>query len=211
MTECRIERAEFQAEKSRRVVAEFTGERLTSDGGLLLLRDFARSSGIINRFCASCMVDRRRPSLVTHRLETIVNQRIFALCAGYEDINDHDQLRHDPMFSLCSGSEALPARSTLSRLENASAAGSRIYLDTTHVSGFFVQEYLRSLARCPRRVIIDIDANAVPLHGEQERRNFLSQYNEYCYLRYRCISTTIWYSRSYEAQTVRLPPALFRH
>lgn len=182
MTECRIERLEFQAEKSRRVVAEFTGERLTSNGGLLLLRDFERSSGIIGRFCGTCLVDRRRPNLVTHRLETIVSQRVFGLCAGYGDINDHDQLRHDPVFALCSGSEELAARSTLSRLENASAAGSRIYLDTTHVLGFFVQEYLRNLSRCPRRVIIDIDANAVPLHGEQERRNFLSQYNEYCYL-----------------------------
>ena len=163
-------------------MAEFSGERLTSDGGLLLLRELDRKEGILKRFTESCFVDKRRLELVTHSLEAVVRQRVYALCAGYEDINDHDRLRHDPMFALCGGQELLAGRSTVNRLENAGHDGGKVYLHGERVRVYFVREYLRTLRRAPRQVILDIDANAVPLHGEQERRHFHAHYNEYCYL-----------------------------
>lgn len=182
MTECNQRRFEFQGEKSRRVTAEFSGERLTSDGGLLLLRELERKAGIVDRFVERCFVDGRQASLVDHSLKSVVTQRVFGLCAGYEDINDHDRLRYDPMFALCSGGQVLAARSTVSRLESAGRIGGRVYLHDERARSFFVREYLRVQRRAPRQVIIDIDANEVPLHGEQERRWYSAHYNEYCYL-----------------------------
>ena len=182
MTKCKGSQYEFQAERSQRVVAEFSGERLTSDGGLLLLRELEAQEGILRRFMESCFVDKRDPSLVRHSLRAVVCQRVFALCAGYEDINDHDRLRHDPMFALCGGQSILAARSTVNRFENAGQSGGRVYLHSERARVYFVREYLRTLRRAPRQVILDIDANAVPLHGEQERRCFHAHYNGYCYL-----------------------------
>ena len=182
MTECKSGKLEFQGDKSRRVTAEFSGDRMTSDGGLLLLRELERKEGILGRFVKSCFIDERHPSLISYRLETIVQQRVYALCAGYEDVNDHDRLRHDPMFALCGGAETLAARSTINRLESAGRDGGKTYIQAESARKFFVREYLRTQRRAPQEVIIDIDANAVPLHGEQEQRCFLAQYDDYCYL-----------------------------
>jgi hypothetical protein len=182
MTDCSQQKFEFQGEKSQRVTAEFSGERLTSDGGLLLLRQLEAKDGIIDRFISDCFIDNRQSGQVTHSLQSIVRQRVFALCAGYEDINDHHSLGHDTMFALCGGRETLAGRSTINRIESAGRGGGRIYLDAEKARTFFMGEYLRTQRRPPQHVVIDIDSNAVPLHGEQERRHYSAHYDEYCYL-----------------------------
>ena len=149
MTDCSQQRFEFQGERSRQVTAEFSGERLTSDGGLLLLRQLEGKEGIIDHFIADCFIDERQAGQVTHSLQSIVRQRVFALCAGYEDINDHDSLRHDPMFALCGGKETLAGRSTINRIESAGRGGGRIYLDDKKTRAFFMGEYLRTQRRAP--------------------------------------------------------------
>ena len=117
MTECREQVLLFQAERSKKVVGEFSGEEMSSDGGLMLLRDFEKSFGVTRRF-ANCFTDYRKQDRVEHSLEALVVQRIFALCAGYEDLNDHDALRRDPVFELAVG-ESLASRCTLNRVENS--------------------------------------------------------------------------------------------
>ena len=131
MTECRTGQLEFQGISGRAVVAEFDGGRVTSDGGVLLLREVAELTGLVRKF-AGCFTDHRRPELIEHRVEELVAQRVLAIACGYEDLNDHDVLRDDALFAVAAGKvdatgskrrrkrdrgHALAGKSTLNRLE----------------------------------------------------------------------------------------------
>lgn len=201
-TECNPTVSGFKPLGRRDVVAGFDGGDITSDGGALLLRELEQRRGIIKSF-ASCFTDHRDPSRVEHTVGQLVAQRVYGLALGYEDLNDHDELRHDPMMALLVGKEdpkgadrrrdrdqgcALAGKSTLNRLELTSAdtAGAdrykRIELDDAKAADFFVDAFLDSYVSPPREIVIDLDATDDPLHGRQEGRFFHGYYLNYCYL-----------------------------
>jgi hypothetical protein len=176
-------------------VADFTGEQITTEGGALLLRVLEEKTGIVEAF-ARCFRDHRDPDAVKHTVFELVKQRAFALVLGYEDLNDHDALRRDPLFAAVVGKldperEPLAGKSTLNRLELSTGAAAedrynRIELDLTKAADFFVEQFLRSHAQQneapPARIVLDLDTSDIPLHGKQEGRFFHGYYREYCYL-----------------------------
>ena len=198
-TECRSGQLEFQGLGSRQVVAAFNAGRLTQDGGLLLLREVAERSGLIRRF-AACFRDRRRPERIEHRVEELLAQRVLAQAQGYEDLNDHDTLRDDPLLAVAAGKRdllgaerpqrrdrghALAGRSTLNRLERTAEEPSRyhkIVHDGEAIEGLFVEHFLDAHEQPPSRIVLDLDATDDPLYGEQEGRFFHGYYRHYCYL-----------------------------
>lgn len=189
-TGCIQEVLPFQGHFGRRVEADFGGGRITSDGGALLLREVALRTGLLSEF-ARCFDDYRHPVFTVHRVEELVSQRVFALCLGYEDLNDHDELRRDPLFSLLVGKrdcaeEVIAGKSTLCRLERTKEAPQdkyhKIVCRTERVERFFVESYLRSQKKAPRRIILDLDATDQRLYGDQEGRFFHGYYGDYCYL-----------------------------
>lgn len=123
-TECTVGTLEFQAVARRAVSARFDGAALTSDGGAILLREVDRVTGLLAQF-AACFRDARDPARLTHAVDALVRQRVYALALGYEDLNDHDQLRHDPLFAVLAEATDLTAplagKSTLNRLELSAA------------------------------------------------------------------------------------------
>ena len=138
-TECNRESFAFQSLGSREVVSRFDGGKITSDVGALLLRETERATAVIRQF-AACFTDHRDPDLIEHTVEELVAQRVYALCLGYEDLNDHDALRYDPLLAVLVGKEdplgedrarqrdkgkALAGKSTLNRLELTPGAGQR--------------------------------------------------------------------------------------
>jgi hypothetical protein len=173
-------------------VAAFDGGVITSDAGALLLGATDRAIDLTRRF-AACFHDSRRPELIEHAVVTLVGQRIFGIALGYEDLVDHDQLRHDPMMAVLAGKlearrEAcapVAGKSTLNRLELSRLAPTR-YHKISHnpmaVRGLFVDVYLESHERAPREIILDLDATDDPVHGMQEGRFFHGYYDCYCYL-----------------------------
>ncbi len=191
MTECTQSSFEFAAHGSRRVVANFEGGTITSDAGSLLLRETDRRIGLLPRL-ASCFADFRNPLLVSHSVAEMAAQRVYALALGYEDLNDHDRLRHDPLMSLLAGkrqSDALLAgKSTLCRLERTPEAGAdrdrykKIRYDGEAIDRLLVDLFLESSKEAPARIVVDLDATDTPLHGKQEGRFFHGYYDHYCYL-----------------------------
>jgi hypothetical protein len=175
------------------VVAAFDGGCVTSDAGALLLKRTDQAIGLIDRV-ADCFVDGRLKPLVEHTTRTLVGQRLFGLALGYEDLNDHDELRRDPLFGVLVGKleakrrdcEALAGKSTLNRLELYPRAGftpyHKIVPDSEALERLFVELFLDSYARAPRKIVLDLDATDVALHGEQEHRFFHGYYDHYCYL-----------------------------
>jgi hypothetical protein len=202
MTECSQETFGFQDHKSRAVQARFDGGHVTSDGGLLLLRELERRSGTMARF-AQCFKDHRNPTLIEHTVEELVSQRILGLACGYEDLNDHDTLRLDPAFALAVGKrdiegkhrpreedrgKPLAGKSTLNRLELTKRIVPdderyrKIGCDEKKVGEFFIDECVRAKAgRKVRRLILDLDCTGYALHGDQEGKHFLAYYDEYVY------------------------------
>jgi hypothetical protein len=199
-TDCSPGQLEFQGFHGRRVEAAFNGGRQTSDAGLLLLREVAERSGLLRRF-AGCFRDYRRPELIEHSVGELVSQRVLAQVQGYEDLNDHDTLRDDPLLALASGKRdlvgaervrrrdrghALAGKSTLNRLERtpaeATARYHKIVYDGAAISGVFIDHFLDSHGRPPGRIVLDLDATDDPLHGQQEGRFFHGYYRHYCYL-----------------------------
>lgn len=174
-----------------RIVKVIREERdVSSDGGLLLLSEVERQRGFIDAF-TRCFTDHRRGAWVTHPLRALLAQRVYGLCQGYEDINDHDRWRNDPLLGLVCGQDegAMPAgKSTLNRLELGRGASSetdrykRIEWDEGKIREFFVDAVLDSYAAAPDEIVIDFDATDDPIHGEQEGRFFHGFYDEYCYL-----------------------------
>ena len=191
-TQCTAEQLTFQGFEGAAVVADFNGGEITSDAGALLLAQAERAAGIVGRL-ADCFIDERNQDQVEHSLESILAQRIFAICLGYEDINDHEQLRYDPLFQMIcrkaaiarDGEERRPlaGKSTLQRAETPGAERyHRIRVDEAAVADAFVDVYLDSLDSQPAEIVIDLDATDDRLHGNQEGRFFHGYYDCYCYL-----------------------------
>jgi hypothetical protein len=187
MTECIQERFAFTAHFSRRVEAEFTAGQVSSDGGGLLLREVDRRIELVKRL-AGCFLDGRSPWLVKHQLSEMLAQRIYGLALGYEDLNDHDELRRDPLLSLLSGKrkleEELAGKSTLNRLELAgrTARYHKITYSAEAMDRLMVDLYLESHGRAPEQIVLDLDATDIPLYGHQPERFFHGYYDGYCYL-----------------------------
>src|SRR5256884_5395480 len=191
-TECSAERFDFGLVGRREVVGSFDGGAITSDAGALLLGATDRVIGLVDRF-AACFTDYRGPELIEHRVATLVGQRVFGIALGYEDLNDHDELRHDPVMAMLAGKlEARRAncapvagKSTLNRLELSREQATRYHKvahDTAAIEGLFVTLFLEAHQTAPREIILDLDATDDPLHGHQEERFFHGYYDCYCYL-----------------------------
>jgi hypothetical protein len=191
-TECSSELLAFAPVEGRAVVAGFDGGAITSDAGALLLGAVDRAIGLIGRF-AACFIDRRRPEYVEHLVPTLIGQRVFGLALGYEDINDHDDLRHDPVMAVLAGklsarrADCAPVagKSTLNRLELSRDVATRyrkIAHDAAAIAELFVTLFLEAHKTAPQEIIVDLDATDDPLHGHQEGRFFHGYYDGYCYL-----------------------------
>jgi hypothetical protein len=193
---------EFHVLSGRQVVARFDGGAITSDAGGLLLRRVEERTGIIARL-AGCFHDYRDPERTEHSVEQLVGQRVYGLALGYEDLNDHDQLRQDPLLAALIGKhdpeggsrrrqrdrgKAGAGRSTLNRLEltpadaNEAHRYKKIVLDEGAVDLALVELFLEAHAGAPAQIVLDLDATDDPIHGQQEGRFFHGFYNEYCYL-----------------------------
>ncbi len=187
MTECIQEPFAFEAHFSRRVEAGFTGGQITSDGGALLLREVERKINLFSRL-AGCFTDKRAADRIEHPLESMLAQRIFALALGYEDLNDHEQLRADPLFALLSGKRDLAAplagKSTLNRLELSaqSARYHKISYSAEAIDALLTEIFIESHRTAPEEVVLDLDATDIPLYGHQPERFFHGYYDTYCYL-----------------------------
>src|SRR4249920_1216406 len=191
-TECSAEAFDFGTVDGRAVEAAFDAGLVTSDAGALLLRTADRAIDLIDRF-ASCFHDQRRPEWIEHEVATLVGQRVFAIALGYEDLNDHDELRHDPIMAVLAGKLAarradcapVAGKSTLNRLELSKLEPTR-YHKISHnpvaIRNLLVDLFLEAHTRAPKQIILDLDATDDPLHGEQEGRFFHGYYDCYCYL-----------------------------
>jgi len=191
-TECNQFVLGFHPLKQREVRAQFDGGAITSDGGGLLLREVEKRTGILRQF-AACFTDYRNPDLLEHPVQELVAQRVYGLALGYEDLNDHEELRKDPLLAVLveksnPGQEALAGKSTLNRLELTSETASakerykKIALDHGAVDRLLVEVFLEAHREAPKEIILDLDATDDPLHGEQEGRFFHGYYGHYCYL-----------------------------
>ena len=201
-TECTDQTFQFQALGRREVVARFDGGPITSDAGGLLLREVERHTGIIRQL-ARCFTDHRDEELTEHSVEELLRQRIFGLALGYEDLNDHDQLRHDPLLATLVGKQdptggdrvrkrdqgkALAGRNTLNRLEltprgaDAKSRYKKIVADQGQIESLFVDIFLQLHPKPPQRIVLDLDATDDPLHGDQLGKFFHGYYKSYCYL-----------------------------
>jgi Transposase DDE domain group 1 len=201
-TECNDGQLEFQGLGRRRVVATADGGRITSDAGSLVLREVAERTGILDRL-AECFTDYRNPKLIEHSVAELLAQRIYGLANGYEDLNDHDELRRDALLATLVGKDdvtgtsrkrkqdrgcALAGKSTLNRLEltpadaTAQSRYQKIVYDGNRIDHLLVDVFLDAHREPPERIVLDLDATDDPLHGEQEGRFFHGYYGCYCYL-----------------------------
>lgn len=201
-TQCNTQAAQFQPLHKKDIVGLFDGGAITSDAGALILRELEAKLGIIRRF-ADCFNDHRDPQRIEHRVEQLVAQRIYALALGYEDLNDHDQLRHDPLMAVLVGKEdptgqdrrreqdrgkALAGKSTLNRLElSPPRAGKnsrykKITANLASMETLLTDLFIESHTTPPKEIILDFDATDDPVHGDQLGRFFHGYYKEYCYM-----------------------------
>ena len=201
-TECNSAYLDFPMLGSREVLADFDGGDISSDGGALLLRETERLTGVIRPF-AACFTDHRNPDLTEHTVEELIAQRVYALALGYEDLNDHDELRTDPLLATVVGKpdptgktrrrhrdrgKALAGKSTLNRLElsptgaDADTRYKKIPCRTHDVERLFVTLFLQAHPRPPERIVLDLDATDDPIHGHQLGRFFHGYYKNFCYL-----------------------------
>ena len=190
-TECTTGALTFQGVAGRELVARFDGGTLTSDGGAVLLREVDRATKILEQF-AACFTDHRDPTRVTHPVAALVRQRVYGLALGYEDLNDHDALRHDPLMAVLAESADVTApgagKSTLNRLELAGATVGtdarykKIAVDHDAVDRLFVDVFMQAHPTPPTEIVLDLDATDDPIHGAQEGRFFHGYYGHYCYL-----------------------------
>jgi len=175
MTECTTDGVTFSRHGRRAVQARHDGGTITSDAGGLLLREADRTLGLTGRLAAG-LADPREPGMVVHDQGTMLRQRIFALALGYEDLNDHTALRHDPVLGVMAGAD-LASAPTLCRLENRVDRASMWRMAEALVGAF-----IESHDAPPEEIVLDFDATDVPLHGAQEGRFFHGYYDAYCYL-----------------------------
>jgi hypothetical protein len=191
-TECSRDLFGFATVEGREVVAAFDGGAITSDAGALLLGATDREIRMMERF-AACFHDVRRQDLIEHEVVTLIGQRVFGIALGYEDLNDHDELRHDPMMAVLAGKLAarredcapVAGKSTLNRLELSCLEPTR-YHKISHnavaIRQLMVDLFVEAHERAPSEIILDLDATDDPVHGEQEGRFFSGYYDCYCYL-----------------------------
>ena len=184
-TECMPDALHFHAAQGHDVVARFDGGTLTSDGGAVLLREVERATGIVARF-AACFTDYRAPAWIEHSVASLVAQRVYGLALGYEDLNDHDALRADPLFAVLAGAadptgatrrcardvgHALAGKSMLNRLELTAATCAdterykKITVDHDAVDRYFVDLFVQAHATPPTEIVLDLDATDDPVHG----------------------------------------------
>ena len=191
-TECNADLFGFVSVEGRQVVAAFDGGRVTSEAGAMLLGATDRRMGLVDRF-ADCFTDYRAADLIEHPVAGLVRQRVFGLALGYEDLIDHDQLRHDPVMAVLSGKLAakrsdcapLAGKSTLNRMELSRSQPTRyhrISYDAAAIEALFVDLFLDAHVTPPPQITLDLDATDDPLHGHQEERFFHGYYDNYCYL-----------------------------
>ena len=189
MTQCTQDSFEFEAHFSREVMARFDGGAVTSDAGALLLREVDRRINLLSRL-AECFDDYRSPVLIRHSVQEMVAQRVYGLALGYEDLNDHDQLREDPLLAVLSGKkqlgeEPLAGKSTLNRLELSAEQPTRykkIHCRQQAFDELLVDVFVEAHVQPPELIVLDLDVTDLPLHGHQEGRFFHGYYDEYCYL-----------------------------
>ncbi len=190
-TECTAAGLRFADQGRRRIEGAFNAGRTSTDGGLMLLRELESRRAILARF-ARCFEDLRDPTRVQHSVNALIRQRVLALACGYEDLNDHDALRHDALLALASGHDdptaVLASRSTLNRLECTPAGATvddryhKILYDADAIDRLWVELFLERYAQPPAQIVLDLDATDDPIHGEQEGRFFHGFYRNYCYL-----------------------------
>ncbi len=201
-TECTLDQLEFHGLGKRNVIGKFDGGKIISDGGGVLLREVEKRTHIVKRM-ADCFIDYRNPLLIEHSVESLIKQRIFAMALGYEDLNDHDALRQDPLLALLSDKQdptganrfraqdkgkALAGKSTLNRLELTPADADeqsrykKIVAKAGQIDELLVDLFIESYASAPQQIVLDVDATDDPLHGHQEGRFFHGYYGWYCYL-----------------------------
>jgi len=201
-TECNSQRILFQELGRREVLADFQGGNITSDAGGLLLGDINRGKRVIERF-THCFTDFRNHKLIDHKLKELLAQRIYGIALGYEDLNDHDRLRCDPLLATLVGKadplgesrkreedkgKAMAGKSTLNRLElTPGDAGKKsrykkIVYHPERIERFFVEMFLASYEQAPEKIIIDVDTTDDAIHGNQEGSFFHGYYDKYCYL-----------------------------
>src|SRR3954454_13189537 len=188
MTECNQSSFGFEACGKREIVARFDGGAISSDGGALLLRQTDKRLNLLARL-AECFLDGRQQDLVEHSIQEMLAQRIYGLALGYEDLNDHEQLRKDPLFGVLAGradvDTMLAGKSTLNRLELGAGTKDR-YKKITFwkeaIDELLVSIFLEVHEPPPEQIILDVDTTDLPLHGKQEGRFFHGYYDCYCYL-----------------------------
>jgi hypothetical protein len=188
MTECNQSSFGFEASGRREIVARFDGGAISSDGGAFLLRQADQRLNLLARL-AGCFLDGRNQNQVEHSILEMLSQRIYGLALGYEDLNDHEQLRNDPVFGILAGreqlEEPLAGKSTLNRVELGAGVKDR-YKKITFwkeaVDEVMVNVFLESYDQAPQQIVLDIDTTDLPLHGKQEGRFFHGYYDSYCYL-----------------------------
>ncbi|MGH9344686.1 MAG: IS1380 family transposase, partial [Terriglobia bacterium] len=201
-TECIQSSFGFEALGKREVVARFDGGDITSDAGALLLREVERRTGIVRQL-AGCFSDYRKPEQVEHTVAELIAQRLYGLALGYEDLNDHDRLRHDPMLGVLAGKrdpqgrdrrrerdrgKATAGKCTLNRLEltpadaDARARYKKIVMQEDAVDELLVKLFLQAHREAPEQIVLDLDATDDPVHGAQQGRFFHGYYGHYCYL-----------------------------
>ena len=177
MTDCTAEPVVFPSCKGRLVEASFSGGAITSDGGAVLLRQADRMLGLTER-AAKALTDTRRKASCRHSLLTMVRQRVYALALGYEDLNDHDELRSDPALQTAvNADEPLAGASTLCRFEQGMGRE-----DAVRLHEALVERFIASFPRPPRRLVLDFDATDDPVHGMREGRFFHGYHDRYCFL-----------------------------
>src|SRR6202451_3558172 len=188
MTECTQSSFGFKACGKREIVARFDGGTISSDGGALLLRQPDQCLNLLPRL-AECFLDGRHEEQVKHSILEMLSQRIYGLALGYEDINDHEQLRADPVFGILAGreelEEPLAGKSTLNRMELGKGVKDRykkIPFWKEAVDELLVKVFLESYEKAPDEIILDVDTTDLPLHGKQGGRFCHGYYDSYCYL-----------------------------
>jgi hypothetical protein len=201
-TQCITEQMEFQQLGRRAVIGRFDGGAISSDGGGLLLREVDKRTGISERL-ARCFRDYRKQERIEHPVGSMIRQRICGMALGYEDLNDHDRLRHDVVMGVLSEEEepggsgrvrkkdqgkSIAGKSTLNRLELTPEQASeksrykKIVADGAAIDELMVSVFIESYQSAPTEIVLDIDATDDPLYGHQEGRYFHGYYAEYCYL-----------------------------
>jgi len=202
MTECTTEKLIFEGVGRRRVEADFSAGQVSSDGGVLLVREADRRIGLSERM-SECFVDYRDSKQVEHSVKELIRQRVYSLALGYEDVNDHELLSRDPLLATAIGKKdpqgknrrsskhrgvAAASASTLSRIDRTAAEANsqsryeKVVCDFDKLSSCFVQTFIKSHQRAPERLILDVDPTDIQLHGNQERRFYHGYYGHYCYL-----------------------------